>query len=592
MMVPLEIVVAVCLAVALVASILALRSVDVSSHWWGDRLRSRLLFGVPWGTLVVVAFVLAVYLFVQDGITDFDNPVVLPYRAWSYFYPLGMATASFTHASSSHLIGNLVGTLVAAPIAEYAWGHYPRDREEESTESWLTNPWIRAFVVFPLAVIAIGLVVSLFALGPVIGFSGVVYAFAGFSIVRYPIATLVATIGVQSVLSTTYRALTSAVFTYQAQPRPPSTPGWATTAIQGHALGFLLGVLLAIAVFSRRRYRPNPLHLWIALLVFGFSKGLWAIYWFEGGNTYVLFRGPGVVVVTALAIVVTLAVVASDRPLLPPSLRGRSAEPESSPARVERILELGLGGHRADARGRIRRLARGSPSESRLRDVTRKGAALSAVVLVVALISGPAIPANLFAPDASTNPDAAIDVRDYSVSYAEGVENEMISIVDVSAFGQNTTIESSGVIVSSADRNIWIEAVSAQRLAFDGGTTVEVGGPGWRETVHVERDGWTAAGNDTAYQVWLWADGDDRQLAHTSDPVRAEVRIEGRNVSVVPGDDGAFTLEVEGPGGAVSSVPIPAENATAEANGLTFEHDDGTVFAKTNGTVVPVASEE
>src|SRR6056297_4028396 len=92
---------------------------------WRDQLTGRFWYGVPWGTLVSIAFVLAVYLFVQGGIHDWHDPTVIPFRAWSYLYPTGLLTAGFAHSSSGHLLGNLLGTIALAPIAEYAWGHYP-----------------------------------------------------------------------------------------------------------------------------------------------------------------------------------------------------------------------------------------------------------------------------------------------------------------------------------------------------------------------------------------------------------------------------------------------------------------------------------
>ncbi len=55
------------------------------------------------------------YLFVQDGVTDLYDPVTIPYRAWSYFYPLGIVTSSFSHASFGHLLGNLIAAAVVAP---------------------------------------------------------------------------------------------------------------------------------------------------------------------------------------------------------------------------------------------------------------------------------------------------------------------------------------------------------------------------------------------------------------------------------------------------------------------------------------------
>mgnify|MGYP000336129545 FL=1 len=140
---------------SLLVALLSILALDRPRGRWGARLRSRFLVGVPWGTLVSVGGVLAVYLFVQGGWSHWHAPVTIPFRAWSYFYPLGMMTAAFSHSGSGHLIGNLVGTLVLAPIAEYAWGHFPRERGVQTFTSPLTNPYVRAFVVFPAGVVAV-----------------------------------------------------------------------------------------------------------------------------------------------------------------------------------------------------------------------------------------------------------------------------------------------------------------------------------------------------------------------------------------------------------------------------------------------------
>lgn len=577
-------------AASLLASIEVVRRLSPAGRRWGETLRSRLLYGVPWGTLLVVAFVLGFYLVVQDGVSDFENPVALPYRAWSYFYPLGIVTSSFAHAGSGHLVGNLVGTAVVAPIAEFAWGHYPPGgrRDRDAPRRW-DDPRVRAFVIFPGAVLAVGLVTGLFALGPVIGFSGVVFAFAGFALVRYPIATVLATLGAQGVLSTVYWALRNPIYVYEATPGAPSAPSWATVAIQGHALGFLVGVLLCAAVLERRGRRPDPLRFWLALVFFAFAKSLWAIYWFGGRDTYVLYRGPGVVVVLALALLVTVAVAGSDRPLLPARLRRRLA---GDAAPTARPLSLAFGGGSApDAGERIRALASGGRARTlgdRLAGATRRRSALLAVVLVVALLAGPAIPANLFVVEGEPSA-AAVTVEDYSVEYVEGAENELISVVDLSPYGLNSTVESSGLVVSSEERNLWIEAVPARQLEFAGEETVYVGGPGWRESVTVEREGWSAVGNETAYRVWIEAD-DDRHFAHASDPVDPDVRIDGRDVRIVPEEDGFF-LDVTGDGDE-TRVEIPAENETVAANGLQVEREEEVVFARSDGTRVPIASEE
>ncbi|ELY42386.1 rhomboid family protein [Natronorubrum sulfidifaciens JCM 14089] len=554
--------------------------------------------GVPWGSLVVIGVVIGVYFVVQDGLTAFDDPVTIPYRAYSYFYPLGMLTASLSHAGPGHLIGNLSGAIIVAPIAEYAWGHYPNGRDESAPTTWRTHPWVRALVLFPLAVVTISIVTSLFALGPVIGFSGVVFAFAAFALVHYPITTIVGVLGVQSVVVILYRALQTPIGVYVAEPSPPSAPSWAGIAIQGHALGFLLGLVLGIALLRRRGHAPDPLRLWVAILLYGFAQGLWQIYWFGSENTFYLYQGPGVLIVVALALVITLAATDVDEPIVPRRLEHRLARvrrrrPNSS---VERALEIARAtGERTTAATprleRIDELATGTrPRES---SGTSRRAASVVVLVVLAVVAGMAIPLNVFVlDDATTSSDAAVEVGDYTIQYAEGVENELTAPVRVGPLENAISIESSGVIVASEQRQLWLESVSSQRLAFTGAESVVVGGPGWRETVHVERTGWEPVGNDTVYQVDLWTDGDDRQLAYESNGSRADVRIDNRAVTIAS-EDGTFVLEVESlETGVAETTTIPDMGASATAGGLTFERGEETIHASSNGTRVAVASAE
>ncbi|AXR78119.1 rhomboid family intramembrane serine protease [Natrarchaeobaculum sulfurireducens] len=589
---------AVLLAVVLLGSVAVLRRLHEPSRGWYEAASSRLVLGVPWGTLVVVAFVTAVYLFVQDGITDPTDPVSIPYRAWSYFSPLGMATASFSHASLSHFTGNMAGTLLVAPIAEFVWGHYPDERDGTGDGLWHT-PWVRAVVIFPLVVIGIGFLTSLFALGPVIGFSGLVYAFAGFAIVRYPIATLLATTLLQSAALTTVRALQTPVYVYVAEASPPQAPSWATIAIQGHALGFFIGLVLGIVLLERRGIRPNPLRVWLAVVLFAFAKGLWQIYWFGEGNSFLLFQGPGIAVVTVLAVVITLAVAASDEPALPSSLdRFRASSPaedlridlrrpielarevpetvEDSSARLERIADLVGGERSADV-----------PS---LSFRTQRGTAFVAVLLVLAVVAGIAVPTNLLVmAEPSHDEETTLTVDDYTIEYTKEAENLLVSGFGLDELTEDEGLEASGVIVSSGERTIWLEAVSADHLEFVGEETVSVGGPGWRETVTAERSGWELVGNDTVYQVWLSADGDER-LAYESDSASANVRIQDRTVAIAP-QDGEFVLGVEFDGD-LETAPVPEDDEFVEIGGLTVENDDGTLYAASNGTEVAVASEE
>ncbi|MFC6724678.1 rhomboid family intramembrane serine protease, partial [Halobium palmae] len=229
---------------AFLLAFLLVRRLDGSSERWGRRLRERFLLGVPWGTLVTVALVLSVYLLLQDGLDHWYAPTVVPFTAWSYFYPLGMVTAPFSHSGPGHLVGNLIGTLTFAVVAEYAFGHFPRRRGSSSFGSWRTNPYVRAFVVFPAVVVGVGLLTSFFGLGPVIGFSGVVYAFAGFALLYFPYATVLAYVAGR-VLNLAWSAFVRPTPTVTSQP-VFSTPWFADIALQGHLLGFLLGVLLAL----------------------------------------------------------------------------------------------------------------------------------------------------------------------------------------------------------------------------------------------------------------------------------------------------------------------------------------------------------
>ncbi|ELY86567.1 rhomboid family protein [Natrialba hulunbeirensis JCM 10989] len=659
----------------IIVAVLALSVVVVSRlHRPGTRWRAiaqqRLLFGVPWGSLVVIAIVIAVYLFVQDGVTNLTDPVTIPYRAWSYFTPLGLVTASFSHASLGHLTGNLAGAAVAAPIAEYAWGHYPaRDRADEprshdsegdsdgerggvrSRLEWLrTTPWVRAFVLFPLAVVVLGLVTSLFGLGPVIGFSSIIFAFAGFAIVHYPIATLIATIAVQSALLTVSRALQDAVSVYVATPSPATAPSWAGIAIQGHALGFFIGLVLGLLVLERRNERPNPFHLWLAVLLYAFSKGLWQIYWFGEGNTYLLFRGPGVAIVVILALVITLASAAPDRPvprrpvrsllrrLTGAGSRGHRSNSEASSvnnggpdashrSRIERVLELSGAGAGADGecggggesepsasdmsrerKARIRELSIGATpddgekphtqtlagtTESRM---TQRSVAFLAVALVLAVLAGMAIPVNLAVVESASDGSApgAIEIDDYVIEYDENASNELVSGIGLDMAIDDSGLAGSGVIVSNERHSIWLEAVSKEQLEATGSETVIVGGPGWRETVHVERTGWEPVGGESVYQVWLWPEGDEenRQLAHESDESMAEAIINGRTVTLGT-DTGEFVLEVEEiETETTSTTAVPDENEAVEAGGVVFERTEDALVASSDGTEVVIATME
>jgi membrane associated rhomboid family serine protease len=537
------------LGLALLLSVLVVVSLDRPRGRWGARLRSRFLAGVPWGTLVVLGFVLGVYLFLQGGWAGWYSPVTIPFRAWSYFYPLGVAAAAFSHFGPAHLIGNLVGTLALAPIAEYAWGHFPRERGTQTFTSPLTNPYVRAFVVVPAAVVGVGLFTSVFAVGPVIGFSGVVFAFAGFALVHYPITTVVA-LAASNGVRTLYRAFQQPTLTASAGPSY-SSPWWADIAIQGHAIGLLVGVLLGVWLArARGDDRPSAARVATGVALFGVAQSLWAVYWFRGGETYVLYRAAGLALVVLLATLVAATVAASARPLL------------STPADTDAF-----------------------------RSLPRWQIGATVLVLCTAAIAGPAVPVNLTTAVGGDLPGDAdpVTVRGYEVTYAENVPNGMVSVVDIEAFGETTQVNTSGVIVRNRERGIWMTAVPTGRLAFTGTTRVRVGGVGWRESVRVQRQGWSAVGGGTTYRVRLSHRGENVTV-YTAPPARAGPVIAGRNISVVSGPD-RFRLNVS-VGNRSETTPVPAVNETVSAGGLEFTNADGRIYAIDGSTQVRVARRE
>jgi membrane associated rhomboid family serine protease len=532
----------VAIPVAVVLSLALVQRLDAPAGEWGRRLRSRFLLGVPWGTLVSVLGVLAVYLFVQGGAGNWRNPVTLPFSSWSYLYPTGWLLAPFSHTGPGHLVGNLTTTLAVAPLAEYFFGHFPSKRGENPFFSRTSNPWIRAFVIFPAGVALVGLATSVFAWGPIIGFSGVAFAFVGFALVRYPLMTVVALAG-QEAIRTAYRALRDPTVVGSASRRF-GDPWWFGIAVQGHVLGLLLGILLGVGVLYRRRQRVSALRLWTGGVLLGMSMTLWALWWYRGESTYVLYRGWGVVFVVTLAVVTTVAATADRRPLFG--------------------------------------------------DVSRQQVGLLALLVPLAVMVGIAVPVNLTTVgDASVPGDGpAIEVRGYDVTYAEGVQNQKVSAINVSMFGETTDVTTSGVVVVNDDREIWAQSASKGRLAFAGRTSVRVGGVGWAEDVQVKRRGWSAANGGTAYQVWLRGP-DDGEWTHTfaSGPATAGATLANRSLRIEPAN-GTFYLQLMNDNGSHRIAQMPAHNETVRLGPVRIERQRRTLFAAVNDTRVQIATRE
>lgn len=500
-------------------------------------VRSRLLHGVPWGTALTTCFVLSVYLFVQGGLSHPKRPLVIPFRSWSYFYPLGMLTAAFSHGSWSHLIGNLLGTVAYATVAEYAWGHYPRGRGVQTFSSWWTNPYVRILAV-PGISIAVGLFTALFALGPVIGFSGVVFAYAGFALVQRPILATLAILG-SRVLNLSFSAVTNPRSVTTPRPRVV-TPWWTDIAIQGHAIGILAGILLAVALARSRDEWPDPRRAWFALIAFATFQGLWAMYLPADGGRYVLFRWAGVSLMFVLATIIVIGATRTEGTLVP------------------------------------------------CLDVSGRTLALSFIVVLLASLSGSAVFYNVAPIDQQAGPEPSVEVRGYSVGYAENIQEGYINAVNVPIVDYSPQVNTSGVIVTSRVRYIWRAAVHPARLENRGRASVLLGGLGWRERVHVNRTGWTLTGNEQVYQVFLRPGGESRTLAFSSDPADAEPTIAGRNISMRPTDE-RFEFVVSHRGETVGTAPVPGNGTSVTAGGVTFMRNESRVFAIANQTRIQIA---
>jgi membrane associated rhomboid family serine protease len=541
--------------VAVAASLALVWWLDRPGGRWSGRLRSRFVLGVPWGSLLVLASVVLFYLFPQQGWNHWFDPLTLPYRAWSLFYPLGWLTAAFAHSGSGHLISNVTSALVVFPLAEYAYGHFPRRRGSQSFGSLRTNPLARAFVVVPAATVLVGLATALFSWGAIIGFSGVVFAGVGFAAVRYPLGTVVA-LAAQRGVVLAYRVLLDPIVVREASERFV-TPPWAGIAVQGHALGLFVGAalgilvcyredLLALSVLgSRGEDRPSALRVWFGTLLVGLSLGLWAVWWYEGASSFVLYRGAGLALVALVAIGFAAAIASADRPY---------------------VGEDGL---------------------------TSRQVAVMLLLVPLAVMAIVAVPLNALAVAEATPPADAqpMAVRDYAVFYAEDVPNELTRVVNVSLFGETTQLNTSGVIVVSERREIWSTVVRKGKLASRGRATVVLGGPTWRETVFVKREGWSAVGGPSTYRVRMGPERGTTDVVFTAEPATADPVLAGRNLSVVP-DDGRFLVRVSRNGTTLGTAPLPRDNETVDAGGITFVRDGTAVVARVDGTRVKVFSKE
>ncbi|WP_299268432.1 rhomboid family intramembrane serine protease [Halorientalis sp.] len=521
--------------------------VERSRGRWGHALRRRFVLGVPWGTLLTVAGVAAFYLLVQDGYRHPRRPLVLPFISWSYFYPLGVVTSPFAHSGLNHVTSNLVGTVTFLPVAEYAWSHFPQSRGSQSFSRLRDNPFVRILAV-PGAAAGVGLLSGVFAFGPTVGFSGVVFAIAGFALVSYPLTSILAFLGAR-VANLVLQAVQNP-FTVSRASEVFISPGWANIAIQGHLYGFFLGIALGGYLAVRRERLPGPARLWLATLIFAVVQGLWQLYTPLSGGRFVLYRAAGVALIFLLAVLVVTVVGAYDERTL--------------------LSTLGL------------------PLSGRGLTVDLRARELAAIVLgaVIVSLSLTAVWTGLFVLDGGVDGDVSVD--GYEVTYAEGVTDEYTSAFTVGPFGDGGRINTSGVIVTSESREIFYTAVGKRELAARTSATMVLGSPGRYERVVANRTSWNPVGNDSVYTVSLRHEK-TRRVAFTSEPSTARPRVAGRRVVIEPADR-RFDLVVVTGNETLGRAQVPNVGTNVSAGGLAFNRTtDGGLFAFTNDTRVRIA---
>lgn len=574
----------------------------------------RLLYGLPVGTILTALVLIALYLGLQGGLDHWEDPLVLPFVSWSYFYPLGTLAAGLTHSSPGHLISNLAGTLAFGAVAEYAWSHYPPgdDREPQGLK-----PWFRAIVVYPVALLGAALVTSAVALGPGIGFSGAVYAIVGLALVWYPRATVLGAVAASG-LGTVVQALREPVVRAGITAGPPAPPAWAGVGFHAHAMGFLIGVLVGGGLLWYRGRRPSPRALAFGTLAIGLVQGLWLVVWTDGPETYVMYRGLGVVALAGATLLVTAAVTASDRPV-PRLLPQRTWLPSRRQLAIGWLGLVGLGAT-ASAAGTLLSdtappaaaglslvvaavlggpalpvvLTRGRFSGPLSRRAVAMGllAFLTVVLALPGMLSGLAVVAD--APGNATSGDDpdSITVRDYTVDYAANASSPQQLAIDLGAEPTATT-NYTGVIVESPPREIWTIGMRERQLDYSGNGTVVVGGVGWRESITVNRSGWDVLGTDTAYAVDLSVD-ETTTRSFVSGPVESPARIAGHRLAVAPTPT---AMEVRLTGGNVTAnAVIPSINESVTIGGITVTTRQTTdrtqLVAQTETTSVVVAERE
>lgn len=460
---------------------------------WAEA-RERLLWGLPIGTAVIVSVNVAFFLLVQRGLENPGDPLFIPFISWSYLYPEGVLSSAVAHANSGHITGNMMATVVFAPLAEYVVGH----RNSR-------HPYLRALVFVPLLWYVFALVPAAFAWGPGLGFSGAVFAFFGFVVVFYPVRAVLMVVLI-SVAGSLFSALLDPISIQVAGERFVR-PSWANVAIDAHVIGLLLGFGVAVLYARRYRYPIERFRVGFALVSIAVLQGLW-IFAVSDGSTYVLYQAAGKAVVVTLGVGLTYtASELSDGPMFT-------------------LSEF-----------RLRRMAAGT---------------LLVVPLAVFVVVGIWWLAFFGALGFDEQPEG-IEVGDYTVFYGEDVELDLDPPFD-RLFDE--TPEFSGVVVSSERRGIRTVGLQQRQLSSNGNATVRVGGFDWMEEIEVERTAMTSATGNSTYTVELEHQSSGQNRSYDSGAADAETvvdgwdvsleSVDGRKMAVLDGEDRRIHVSLDG----------------------------------------------
>ncbi|WGI17814.1 rhomboid family intramembrane serine protease [Methanonatronarchaeum sp. AMET-Sl] len=216
--------------------------------------------------------------------------------------------SSWSHMSLNHLFSNMLATLVFAPLVEIIFNTGARETRFFSKGrlgSFLSWPFFRAVILFPITWFVVGVALSM-GTPPGIGFSAIVFALIGFCAVLAPVLVIVLLL-VNIILNNLISVLLVPVEVTRVTT-VIAEPSWAGVGIWAHLLGFLFGILIAVAYYFYRGgfKKPEPLHAFFAVFIIGLMMGLDLPFSYVENGEYILFSAAGFILVLVLATLVYL----------------------------------------------------------------------------------------------------------------------------------------------------------------------------------------------------------------------------------------------------------------------------------------------